>query len=197
MSLQDHIFTRTRPARWWIAVTVLAGAAGALAAVGLFSKSEYTIPPFRVELSAVPSLSGDTELSVRPLPGLEPGFAEASTHRSPITFRMTVLGVESAAEAARLVADPHTLAEHLRFSEQGRDAVRDFGIRLGLIALAGGAAGGVAVSFGRWRRIVGGVLAGALVVGVVAVLLHQTYEVDEFRNARFRPAAARSAPSGG
>lgn len=181
---------RSHASRWWLLITFVLGAAGALSGVALFAKGTYLVTPFEVELSAMPSFSGNTELSVRPVPGLEPGFAEASTHWSPMTFRMTVVGVTDAAEAARFLANPFALAGHLRFSEQGKDAIGKFGMRLGLVAGGGGAAGGLIASFGRWRRVPGGILAAILVVGIIGLLVHQTYDINEFRETRFVPTAS-------
>ncbi|MBI4730435.1 MAG: hypothetical protein HY775_13200, partial [Acidobacteria bacterium] len=79
----------TKPARWWIAVTFVFGAAGALTSVGLYSAKTYSIQPLRVELSAMPALAGASQLTVRPRPGIQTGYAEAPTHTSPITLRMT------------------------------------------------------------------------------------------------------------
>jgi hypothetical protein len=178
-------------------VTFALGAAGSLASVGLFAKGTYTVTPFVVELSATPSVTGETELSVRPVPGLEPGFAQADTHQAPMTFRMTVVGVTSPTEAAKLLANPRSLADYIRSSEEGKDAIKKFGTRLGLVALGGGAAGGIVASFaslGRWRRIVGALISGILVVGVIGLLVHQTYDVEKFRGTRFVPVASRASP---
>lgn len=193
----------TKPARWWIAVTLLAGALGATGSVAAFGSETYTITPLRVKLSARPALLGSSQLSVEPVPGALPWHSEAGTHNSPITFRMTVVGVgvhdefasgslaglgEAAEDDAVLRAvvnrDPHALVQHIRFSEEGKEAIADFGMRLGLLAVSGGAVGGLAVSFGRWRRLLGGALAGILAIGIVGALLHQTFDAEEFRNAR-------------
>lgn len=186
--------TRTGPSRWWILVTFVLGAAGSLVGVGLFAKGTYLVRPFEVEMSAIPSLSGETELSVRPVPGLEPGFAQADTHTAPMTFRMTIVGVTDPAEAARLLSDPRTLADFLRSDEQGKEAIRNFGLRLGLVALGGGAAGGLAATFGRWRRALGGIIAAVVVVGVIGLLVSQTYDIEKFRGTRFVPIASRASP---
>lgn len=179
-----------KPARWWIAITIAAGIVGGMTTVGLLSAKTYSIPPLRVELSATPSFGGTSQLKVepRPLPpGVRTGHAEAPTHSSPIDFRMTVAGVDLAGVARQpgVLANPLATARHIRFSEDGKKAIRDFGMRLAMLALAGGAAGGAAVSFGRWKRILGGAVAGLVALGLVGVLLHQTYDVDEFRNTRY------------
>lgn len=187
-----------KPARWWIAVTLVAGALGAFVAVGAGSAKEYDIAPLRVEFSARAALQGSTQISKR-LREVEPGHAEAGTHQSPITMRWTITGASGTLAPAdvTMLADPYRTADHIRFSEKGKDAIADFGRRLLLLAISGGSAGGLVVSFGRWRRIVGGALSGALALAVVGVLLHQTYDIGEFRNTTYVLTPAGPSPATG
>lgn len=182
--------------RWAGAVLVIvAGVVGAAIALTLFAKATYTVTPLRVELSAVPALQGSTQLSVRPeaanaVGGVRPGSAEAGTHQAPITFRMTVVGVGMGTELRdpTISSDPERLATFIR--TEGKSAIADFGRRLAIIGFLGGAVGGLVVSMGRWKRILGGALAGLLALGLTGVLLHQTYDLTEFRNTRFVTQAA-------
>lgn len=196
--LADQVLGKKKRApRWWIAVTLVAGAIGALGAVSSFGGGTYTITPLRVELSAKAALQGSTQLSVRPLPGIQPAHAEAGTHQSPMTVRMTVVGVDAKAlvKHPTLFANPFNLASYIR--EEGKDAFKDFATRLIMLAISGGAAGGLVVSFGRWKRIAGGALAGVLVLGIIGGLLYATYDVGEFRNTKFVLDRGGVAPSGG
>lgn len=177
--------------RWTVVLLVIAaGVVGAAIALSLFAKGTYTVTPLRVELSAKPALQGSTQLTVRPeaasaIGGIQPGIAEAGTHQAPVTFGMTVvsLGVGSELRDPAIFSDPERLATFIR--TEGSSAIADFGRRLALIGFLGGAMGGLAVSMGRWKRILGGALAGLVALGLTGLLLHQTYDLTEFRNARF------------
>src|SRR5207253_2634637 len=142
----------------------IAGIGGATGAVAAGGHGVYTIPPFRAELRAWPAVTGKTELAVRtPLGG---AHAEAATHHAPLDIRVTIIGVSSSAAASdlRALRDPQSLASLI--AQQDGAAVRSFAIKLGLLALGGGLGGGIIVSIGRWRRIVGAALAGLLAMGI-------------------------------
>lgn len=189
-----------RRSRWWIVATIVAGIAGSAILVTLFGKGTYTVTPLRVELSARPALQGSTQLSVRPeategIRRVEPGFAEAGTHQSPMLFRMTVVGAGagSTLRDPTLLQDPFRLATFIR--TEGSEAIGSFGRKLGLLAFLGGALGGLAVSMGRWRRMLGGALAGIVALGLAGLLLHQTYDLSEFQKVQFqRTESAAPAP---
>ena len=176
---------RYRPKRSpiWILITIVAGVAGATGAVAVGGHGTYNIDPFRAELRAWPAVSGKTELAVRA--PLIKAHAEASTHTAPIDFRVTIIGVSSSAAASDLQAlrDPHTLATLI--AQHDSAAVRAFAIKVGLLALGGGLAGGLLVFFGRWRRILGGALAGLLAIAIVGGVVKATYNTDKFANTRF------------
>jgi len=180
----EQPFARRKPGAWWILVTLVAGIGGAAGAVAAGGHGVYTIAPFRAELRAWPAISGKTELAVR-APVVGRAHAEATTHTAPISFRVTLIGVSRSAAATDLAAlrDPRSLATLL--GRQDSAAVRAFAIKLGLLALGGGFGGGLIVSFGRWRRMLGGALAGLLAIAIVGVAVKATYNTDAFANTRF------------
>lgn len=173
-----------RPSAWWILVTLVAGVAGALGAIALGGRGTYDVPPFRAELRAWPAVAGKTELAVR-APAIGRAHTEAGTHSAPIDFRVTIVGLSSAPAASdlRALRTPRDLATLI--GQQDEAAVRAFAIKLGLLALGGGLAGGAIVSMGRWQRIVGGALAGLLALAAIGVAVKVTYNVDEFAKTRF------------
>lgn len=190
-----------KPPRWWALVTLVAGAVGAFGAIAAGGKGTYDVAPFAIELRARPAALGKTELAVRPsaIPTpvvLPSAYAEAGTHNGPIVFRATVVGLD--AEKAipsdfQAAQDPHGLATLI--GERGKDAARAFAIKLALLALAGGAAAGAVICFGRFRRIVGAALGGLLTFAVVGLLVQQTYDGGEFAKTRFQtegPAPAQT-----
>jgi hypothetical protein len=194
MDFQALAPAKRKRSRWWILITILFGIAGSIGAIAAFGKGTYTISPFKVEFRAIPSAKGETQLIIRPETlGVEPGHAEATTHKAPMTLRMTVLDVSGTLPTRALLSDPFRLADHLRFSDEGREAIANFGRKLGLLAAGGGLAGGLVVSLGRFRRVPGALLSGVLALGVIGLLVHQTYDIDKFRQARFERTSSTSA----
>jgi hypothetical protein len=177
--------TKTKPKGYWKVITAIAGIVGALATVGAAGKASYDIPPFRVELKARPAVAGATELAIQPQ-ALNPGFATAGTHAGPLVVRATITGVSGTLVPTdiRAVATPKDAADYL--GQEGKSAIRSFVLLCAMLALAGGAAGGTAVSFGRWQRVVGGALAGLLAFAVIGLVMQQTYDAEEFvKSGRF------------
>ena len=180
----------------YLVVTILLGIAGSVVAVAAFGKGSYRVGPMLVEMAARPSTSGMTELAVEPFAGatgLKVGRAEAQTHTGFIALRGTVVGVVGAEDASLPAAilaskDPLTLATTIR--DQGKEAMRKFGLRIGLLVLAGGGAGGFVIALVglKTRRIFQGALAGVVVTGVLGLLAWQTYDIEKFSQVTFRPA---------
>ena len=176
-----------KPGALWILITIAAGIGGSMAAIGVAGSGRYDVAPFEVELRAFPAPLGETVLAKRAA-GIEPGRAEAGTHNAPMVYKATITGVSLAGLTPtdqNLVATPEGMATFL--SEQGKDALRAFGIKLALLSVGGGAIAGLGVSLvGRqWRRIAGGAAAGLLTLGVIGVLTQQTYDKSEFAKTRF------------
>ena len=165
-------------------VTLIAGIGGAAGAVAIGGHGVYDIPPFRAELRAWPAASGKTEIAVR-APVIGRAHAEANTHTAPIAFRVTITGISGRATASDLAAlrNPRDLATLI--GQQDSAAVRSFAIKVGLLALGGGFAGGLVVSFGRWRRLLGGALAGLLAIAIVGAFVAATYNTDAFAKTHF------------
>lgn len=174
-----------KPSKWWIAVTILAGAVGSQVAIALAGSGTYEIAPYEVALRARPATLGKTAFAVR-AGGLAPAHAEAGTHNAPIELRATITGVsvtDLVRSDQRVVADPKAMADFM--AEEGRDAAVAFGIKLALLAVAGSAAAGLAISFGRWRRALGATVAGMLTFAVIGLMAGVTYDRDEFQKTRF------------
>lgn len=180
----------------YLILTILLGIAGSLIAMAAFAKGTYRVGPLIVEMSAFPSGSGTTELGVEPIPNaplLRPGHAKAETHTGFLGFKGTVIGIPGdpfVPEAAKAIVNPKALAD--RIKEDGKSAGRKFGLRVGLVVLAGGAAGGFVVALlgMRMRRIFQGAIAGVLVVAILGILAWQTYDIDEFSKVRFTSGTA-------
>lgn len=178
-----------KPPKWWIAVIAGAGAIGSLGTVSVAGSGTYDVAPFKVRLQAQAAPLGETVLSVQPLEGVldVPARAEAGTHAAPILAKATIVGVSSPSGLVRsdrsLLEDPHALATFL--GEDGKDAVRAFGIKLGILSLLGSGGAGLLLSFGRWRRILGAILAGTLTFGGVGLAVQQTYDASEFQKTCF------------
>ena len=174
---------RPKPSPLWALVTIIAGVAGAAGAIAVGAHGTYDIPPFRAELRARPAVSGKTEIAIR-VPVVK-AHAEATTHDAPIAFRVTIVGLSSKASASDLQAlrDPHSLV--MLIGQKDKEAVRAFAIKVGLLALGGGLAGGLVVFLGHWKRIVGGALVGLLVIGIVGAVVEATYDTGRFSGTRF------------
>lgn len=180
----------------YLILTILLGIAGSLIGMAAFAKGTYRVGPLIVEMSVMPSGSGTTELGVEPIRGaplIRAGHAKADTHTGFLAFEGTVVGVQGDAFlplAAKAVANPKALADEIK--AEGKSAGRRFGLRVGLVVLGGGAAGGFAVALlgMRARRIFQGAAAGVIVVAILGVLAWQTYDIDEFSKVQFTSGSA-------
>lgn len=187
----------------YLILTILMGIAGSLIAMAAFAKGQYRVGPLIVEMKAFPATSGTTELGVEPIsgaPAVRPGHAKAETHTGFLGLEGTVIGVQGDAFvplAVQAVTSPKTLADQIQ--ADGKSAGRRFGLRVGLVVLGGGAAGGFAVALlgMRARRIFQGAAAGVLVVAILGLLAWQTYDIDEFSKVRFTSGTAEAPPGGG
>ena len=187
--------------RYMVAALIF-GAAGSMIALAAFSAHNYRVGPLVMELQMLPDTSGKTEFAVEPVRDvIRTGSAEATTHAGFLAFRGTVVGVVGEAalpDAVLAIRSPTTLAETIR--DEGEDAFRRFGIRVGWLTLAGGGAGGMAIAlFGmKARRILQGALGGVILVGALGLVAWQTYDIEKFEQVQFRQAG-QAAPlqSGG
>jgi len=177
----------------WLIAAMLLGAAGSLVAISAFGSAPYRVGPIVMEMKMRPSTSGTTELAVNVAGRLTPGFTEANTHTGFLSFRGTVISVvgePSLPDALLATKDPSSLATFIE--EEGGTAIRKFILRIGLLTLAGGAAGGMAIAaIGmRARRIFQGMVAGVILVGALGAVAYQTYDIEEFKKVQFRPAGS-------
>src|SRR5260221_3035278 len=136
----------------WLAITILLGFAGSLSALIGCGKGTYSMGPLVVELSVRPATSGRTELAIEPIKGLDAGHAQANTHQGFLAFRGTVITIHGEAllpQARAILADPRSLDTYIK--DQNKEAMKRFGLKVGLMALAGGAGGGAIIGLIRLR----------------------------------------------
>jgi hypothetical protein len=175
----------------YLILTILLGIGGSAGAMAAFGHGTYRVGPLLVEMRAKPSTSGTTEVGVEFAQlGLKAGGAKAQTHSGFLALEGRVVGIigdASAVQAIVATKDPLTLAKTIR--DQGKTAIRKFLLRLGLVVLGGGAAGGFAVALVglKARRIFQGIAAGVIAVGVLGVLAWQTYDIEKFSTVQFKP----------
>ena len=186
-SVVETVAQAAKPPRWWIILIAAAGATGSLGAVGVAGTGTYDVAPFKIRLEAGPAPAGKTVLQVQPVEDLitVPLRAEAGTHASPVQATATIVGVTAPVVSGDrdVLTDPFEFASLM--GDDGKSAVRSFAIKLGGLAAGGGGLAGLLLSFGRWRRIAGGALAGLLTFGGIGGLMQQTYDSEEFTKTRF------------
>ena len=179
--------TKKKPPKWWALITFAAGAVGALVAIQLGGHGIYKVPPFDIELRARPAFAGKTELAIKPVSNFVPSHAEAGTHAGPMAFRATILNVQPGTNLISddLVVDdtPYDLSKKL--SQDGKSAVTKFAIKLIFLTLFGSALGGAAISFGRWKRILGAILAGIVTMAIIGVMIQSTYDSGKFKQTSY------------
>lgn len=185
-----------KPPKYWIAITIAAGVLGSFIAIAVAGNGRYHVAPFTMELSARPAPAGKTEFEFKPTAaGLSPGHAEAGTHAAPLAFRVTVTDVSGLvpSDAAR-ASTPGGFADFM--SANGKAAVRSFAIKVAIVSLLGALVAGLAISMGRWQRIVGSLLTGVLTLAVLGGMTAATYDADEFKKTNFRPTTQTSSVDG-
>lgn len=187
----------------WLIAAILLGWAGSLVAVAAFASGTYRVGPLLVEMSVRPASSGTTELAVRAIPldstGLRPGAIEVDTHEGFLAFRGTVTDIAGEAflvEAAKVTSNPKALATSIR--DDGESAMQRFGLKVGLVTLAGGAGGGAAIALVgmRVRRVIQGAIAGVVLIGVLGLVAWQTYDINKFPETPFSPNVTQTLPGG-
>jgi|GEM_PF-2930686 len=186
---------KRKPSAIWLLVTLIAGISGAAGAIAAGGTGSYDVGPFTMELQARPAALGKTELAVRKVEQFLPSHAEAGTHKAPLALRATIINVNPRAIVSSdraIIQNPYNMAQFI--GEEGKDAMRAFVIKLAGLAAAGAAAAGVAVSLGRWQRIIGATVAGVLALAVVGVMTQRTYNTKEFLKTRF---VVESVPANG
>lgn len=179
----------------YLILTVLFGIAGSLGALAAFGEGEYRVGPLVVRMKVTPATEGTTKLAVEYAQlGLTAGGVKTKTHTGFLALEGDVVGIfgtASAPQAILATKDPTSLAKTIR--DEGKAAFRSFGIRLGLITLGGGAAGGFAIALVglKTRRLFQGAAAGVIVVAVLGVLAWQTYNIEKFEPVQFEKPSAQ------
>jgi hypothetical protein len=173
----------------YLIVTILLGIAGSLVAMAAFGKGTYRVGPFLVQMSVKPATSGTTEMGIEfAQAGLQGGSAKKETHTGFLALRGAIVGLvgsDLSVEQLAAAKDPFSLATTIR--DDGKAAMRKFALRLGLVVLGGGAAGGFAISLVglKTRRLFQGAIAGVLVVGILGILAWKTYDIDKLNKVSF------------
>jgi predicted phosphodiesterase len=184
------VAARVRASAPWT-LPLLAGAAGALLAIGLLARAETRIGPATVRLSARPALVGTSTLDVPPF-----GSVSARTHLGPLAFRATLDGVDVPA-LSRLISEgtrggrsgeAALEATVLPLEQRARSAVAWFLARVALTGLAGGVL--AVIAFPRRTRVVlaRSALGGALATVLALVPTLASYDVGAFSAPRYRGA---------
>jgi predicted MPP superfamily phosphohydrolase len=146
--------------------------AGTVVGVALFGRTSSPVGPFDATFSVRPSWGGGTQVLLAPL-----GRIRLDTHDAPVelVLRVDELRLE---EAERFAEDP-SLLEAVGDDVAGdlRHGIVQLAVRC-LLAGAGGGAVAALVARAHWRTVLGGLGAGALVVGAVGGLTRATYEPE-------------------
>jgi len=184
---------KPKPPKWWILVTIAAGVFGSFIAIAFAGDGRYVVPPFTMDLSARPAPAGKTEFEIKPtVTGVSPGFAEAGTHAAPLAFRVTVTDVNGLVPSdAAKASTPGGFADFMKAN--GKDAVRSFALKVGIVSLLGSLIAGLAISMGRWQRVVGSLLSGVVTLAVLGGLTAATYDADEFKKTNYRSTTGTPA----
>ena len=156
-------------------LAIAVGAAAALLALGPLGRTEATVGPGRVEISAVPTWQGQTVVELPPL-----GRVEASTHGSPLTLTARVLAVDiEAAQDAAVGADP---VANLRAEVDAAlpDLLRTFVLRALVVAAIAGAVAAMVLPRRRWWHPAVGAASGLLAVSSLLAATWSTYDSDGF-----------------
>ncbi len=179
--------------RWqYLVLSLLFGGPGSMVALAAFGQGTYRVGPLVVQMKVRPATSGTTELAVQPaITQIQTGHVEAKTHEGFLAGKATVVGVVGdVKQVLPLVRSPRSLVDAIK--EDGETAMRSFGIKVGLVTLGGGAAGGLAIALlgMKLRRVFQGALAGLVLVGGLGIVAWQTYDEEQLTRATFRPPGA-------
>lgn len=183
--------------RWnYVLAALVLGGAGSMIALEAFAPDTRRVGPLIVEFDVKPSTSGTTELGVRPaIAAIPKGIVKRKTHQGFLAVRASVVGVVTEGranidQAIALVSSPPQFVQAIE--EQGKDALRRYGIRVGLLTVGGGAAGGfiIALVGMKTRRVFQGVLAAVVLVAGLGVVAWLTYDKAKFDGTQFLPSGA-------
>jgi predicted phosphodiesterase len=158
-----------------LGLAILAGAVAAVVVLGPLGRTEATVGPGQVEVSAAASLAGSTIVALPPL-----GRVQAATHGAPVTLTARVLAVDiEAAQATTTATDPvGTLRREVDEALPG--LLRRFALRVGLVSIVAGAIAGLLLPGRRWWDPLVGAAGGLCAVSGLLVGTWATYDVDAF-----------------
>jgi predicted phosphodiesterase len=174
----------------WV-LPLLAGALGALLAVGFLAREDARVGPATIRLSARPALVGTSRLAVPPF-----GSMSARTHQGPLAFRATVDDVDvgrlgKLLDTPQVPGRPRAAALEATLDpleRQARQAASGFVLRIALLGLAGGLVAVVLFPRRTRRRAARCALGGLLATAVLLGPALATYDVSAFREPRYQGA---------
>ena len=157
---------------------LLAGLVGGLAglvALGPLGRTEATVGPGQVEVSASPALGGATVVALPPL-----GRLRAETHRAPLELTARVLAIDiEAAQASTRGADP-VAALRAEVDRSLPSVLRTFVLRALLAAALAGGIVALALPGRHWWYAAAGAGGGLLAVGTLLLATWAPYDIDAF-----------------
>jgi predicted phosphodiesterase len=164
----------------------VAGAAAALALLGVLSPTHGRLGPGTVEVRARTG-SGRTEVSLPPL-----GVISARTHRAPVVLsaRVDRLDVSDLQELLRSGSVRERIER--RVSDDAAPLLRLFAIRTLIAATMAGALAGALLPHRRPAFLAAGAVGGAVAVTAVLGIAWRGYDTDAFREPRFRGPIERA-----
>jgi Icc-related predicted phosphoesterase len=174
--------------RWaLVLVSVLVGAAAALALVGLLSPYSGDVGPGRVQLEARCCTDHRTDLVLPPF-----GRVSADTHAGPLALSARVRSVD--VDAVRsLVQDDDPQGRLAREAEDDlRPLVLRFVVRATVLAGVVGALATALLPWRRWSHLPLGAAGGILAVGGVLGLAALTFDPEAFAQPRFEGPLAEA-----
>ncbi|HET6747773.1 MAG TPA: metallophosphoesterase [Actinomycetes bacterium] len=170
---------------------LLAGALGALLAVGFLARQDARVGPATLRLSARPAVVGTSHLAVPPF-----GSISARTHQGLLAFRATVDDVDvgrlgKLLDTPQVPGRPRAAALEATLGpleRQARQAAQGFVLRIALLGVAGGVAAVLLFPGRTRRRVARCALGGLLATAVLLVPALATYDVSAFREPRYQGA---------
>ncbi|NLC77197.1 MAG: metallophosphoesterase, partial [Clostridia bacterium] len=160
----------------------------ALVLVGLFNATQFTIDAFQFEVKLELSNRGLTEIVIPPL-----GSISVSTHKTPIRIQFTLESINLELLSGILETGKGQQELLAMFQSTGAELLRNYVIKLLLLAFLGGMAGTLLLGFtGVWACFRAGLIGLSMMV-LLLVGTYSTYQVDRFNSPQFN-GALQAAP---
>lgn len=168
------------------ATVVLVGLLGAAIGIALGAHVSSRLGPFDATLTLRPSTSGGTIVQVAPL-----GEIRLKTHQGPLAVHASLDQLRPA-EADRIVRDPSALAGiEGDIGRDTRDAVRELVLRAFIFGTIGAAAT-TALVMRRPSAVVGGALAGLLVMTGGGIATAATWDPKSLAEPQYSGLLSRA-----